>query len=315
MSPAPVALFAYNRPDHLIRTLKALQASPLAAASELHVFADGPKQAEDVPAVNQVRDIIERITGFARICRHEQRENLGLSASVINGVTELSRQYGRVIVLEDDLVVAPGFLTFMNRALDRYEGESRVMQVSGYMFPVDRSARLATTFFCRIPTSWGWATWERAWRCLNLDSAALVSLLRDRGQQDGFNVDGAYPYLEHLKLHAEGKMDVWGVRWYASMFISEGLCLYPSRSLVQNIGMDGSGVHCGQSSAFDVELSGQESWPFPDQIQESRAAFESIRSFLLEVRGQKRPRAIVDLFSRVGAVLSRMKEAVMSPVA
>lgn len=312
MCPAPIALFAYNRPQHLTRTVRALQANPLARASELHVFSDGPKQTGDMRAVEQVRAVARTITGFAHIRVCERAENLGLATSVIHGVTDLSRAYGRVIVLEDDLVVAPGFLTFMNQALDRYEAIPRVMQVSGYMFPVENQKRLGSTFFCRIPTSWGWATWDRAWRCLEADSSKLLRRLSHQADQDAFNVKGAYPYFEHLTLQAQGKLDVWGVRWYASMFLSQGLSLYPGQSLVQNIGMDGSGAHCGLSDVFDVELSEQDVWEFPDRPEESDAAFEAIHSFLLELRRPQKDNALMAWASRLNAVLGKVKQAVVS---
>jgi hypothetical protein len=312
MRPAPIALFAYNRPQHLTRTVRALQANALAGSSELHVFSDGPKQDRDVRAVEQVREVAGTITGFARLCVYERPGNLGLATSVINGVTDLCRAYGRVIVLEDDLIVTPDFLKFMNHALDRYESEAQVMQVSGYMFPVGNATRLGSTFFCRIPTSWGWATWNRAWSCLERDSAKLLRQLPHQAERDAFNVGGAYPYFEHLRLQAEGKLDVWGVRWYASMFLSQGLSLYPVRSLVQNIGMDGSGVHCGSSEAFDVELGRQDGWQFPDRIAESVAAHDAIRSFFIELRRPKKEGALTEWASRFGAALSRVRHAVLS---
>ena len=314
MTPAPIALFAFNRPEHLARVLSALQKNPLATSSEVHIFSDGPRHGDDAHAVKHVREVARSFPQFGRTCLHEREDNLGLAESVIKGVTELSASHGRVIVLEDDLVVAPGFLTFMNEALRRYEEEPRVMQISGYMFPVERPGKLGSTFFCGVPTSWGWATWDRAWKCLNLDSGKLVGLLHEQTLQNAFNVDGAYPYFEHLRLQAEGKMDVWGVRWYASMFVAGGLCLYPGRSLVQNIGMDGSGVHCGRSTDFEVELSDQDSWRFPDRIEASAKAYESIRSFLLGLRGEKKQRTLVDLVSRLGGLVSKMKRSCASAV-
>ncbi|HKT35402.1 MAG TPA: hypothetical protein VJR03_11270 [Nitrospira sp.] len=312
MVPAPIALFAYNRPDHLQRTLSALQANPLARHSPLYVFSDGPTGSHDVAAVAAVRRLVKSVSGFDKISIREQPNNIGLARSVITGVTELSATYGRVIVLEDDLVVASGFLTFMNQALQRYEHEPQIMQVSGYMFPVERPKRLGQTFFCRIPTSWGWATWARAWERLNLDSRRMLESFQRPDQRDAFNLNGAYPYFEHLTQQAEGKLDVWGVRWYASMFIAGGLCLYPGQSLVQNIGMDGTGMHCGHSSDFDVELSRSETWKFPDRIHESSQAFEAIRSFLIGLRAQKPTGAIVDLVSRLRHVTGRMRRALMS---
>ncbi len=312
MALAPIAIFAYNRPDHFHRMLSALQANPLARESTVCVFSDGPKGPHDVAAVEAVRSIIRRTGGFARITAREQKENLGLAQSVISGVTDLTAEYGRVIVLEDDLVVAPGFLSFMNHALDRYSEDSLVMQVSGYMFPVRRPSRLRPTFFCRVPTSWGWGTWARAWQRLDLDSGRLLESLSSPDRREAFNVNGAYPYFEHLSLQAEGKLDVWGVRWYASIFAAGGLCLYPSRSLVQNIGMDGSGVHCGTSSDFDVDLSASNAWTFPNCIEESAPAFEEIRLFLAGLRAQKRSGTIADLISYMRAFTGKMRRAMMS---
>ena len=311
-TPAPIALFVYNRPDHVLQTVSALKANSLARKSPLYVFSDGPNGSEDIAAVEAVRRFLKSVTGFEKISIRQQPKNLGLARSIITGVTELSAAYGRVIVLEDDLVVAPGFLTFMNQALQRYENELRVMQVSGYMFPVEHPKRLGQTFFCRVPTSWGWATWARAWQHLNLDSTAMLEFLRSPDRRDAFNLNGAYPYIEHLTQQAEGKLDVWGVRWYASMFIAGGLCLYPGQSLVQNIGMDGSGRHCGRSSDFDVELSVSETWKFPERLEESAPAFDAIRSFLLGLRTQKPTGTIVDLVSRLRHAAGRMRRAIMS---
>jgi len=311
-TPSPIALFVYNRPDHLRRTLSALQANPLAGKSLLYVFSDGPKSSHDRRKVEAVRRIVKHITGFEKIVVREQSDNLGLARSIITGVSELSAAYGHVIVLEDDLIVAPGFLTFMNSALQRYENEPRVMQVSGYMFPVERPNRVGETFFSRVAASWGWGIWARAWKRFNVDSVGMLEALRIPGRREAFNLNGAYPYFEHLTQQGAGKLDVWGVRWYASMFLAGGLCLYPSQSLVRNIGMDGTGAHCPRSSYFDVDLSELEAWTFPDDIEESMSAFEAMREFLLQLRAQKHTGAIGDFVSRLRHAAGRMKRAMTS---
>ena len=145
MTPAPIALFVYNRPDHVLRTISALQANPLARDSTLYVFSDAAVGPQDSEAVETVRRIVKTTDGFNEICVREQPKNLGLAKSIIAGVTELAAAYGRVIVLEDDLVMAPGFLTYMNEALDRYDKDQQVMQVSGYMFPIERPKRVGQT--------------------------------------------------------------------------------------------------------------------------------------------------------------------------
>ncbi|WP_413934167.1 hypothetical protein [Nitrospira sp. BLG_1] len=307
MTPAPIALFAYNRPTHLARTLEALRDNPLAHESRLHIYSDGPKTSHDEPAVAQVRHMIRKTDGFAEVTIHEQTANMGLARSIIAGVTELSERYGSVIVLEDDLVVAPGFLTFMNQALMHYEHASRVMAVSGYLFPVEHPEYLASTFFFSAPASWGWGTWHRAWKQFQHDSTQLLTGLRAKSDQDRFDVDGAYPYFTQLKLHASGKLDVWGVRWYATMFAAKGLCLYPSQSLVQNIGMDGSGMHCNSSSQFDVSLSKSQTWRFSDQVEESIAARNEIRSFFVRLLDHRQRGGIAELTSRLRMMAGRMK--------
>jgi hypothetical protein len=279
MTLAPIALFAYNRPDHLRRTVESLLSNPLVGQSDLYIFSDGAKSAADESSVEAVRTYLHNLTGLPSLHVVERARNAGLARSIIEGVSELCASHGKVVVLEDDLVLAPGYLDFINRGLDRYAHEPRIMQISGYMFPVDRPEELADAFFCRLPTSWGWATWKRAWNCFEIDGQKLLDWLQRSERQREFDINGSYPYTETLAAQAQGRMDVWGVRWYASMFQNDGLCLYPSRSLIANQGMDGSGVHCGVSSAFDVRLSQSVSWSFPDEVKESQLGIHKIESF------------------------------------
>jgi Glycosyl transferase family 2 len=312
MAPAPIALFAYNRPTHLTRTIQALRNNPLAQQSRLYIYSDGPKTPRDEAAVAQVRQMIRRIDGFADLTIREQTTNVGLGRSIIDGVTELSGRYGSVIVLEDDLVVAPEFLTFMNHALEHYAHTTRVMTISGYLFPVEHPEQLGSTFFFRVPASWGWGTWHRAWRLFEHDSTKLLAGLSTRADQQLFDVDNTYPYLAQLRLHAAGKLDVWGVRWYASMFAANGLCLYPGESLIQNIGMDGSGMHCNRSSQFDVCLSKSAIWHFSDHIEESLPARNAIRSFFIRLGAYKQGSRIAELTSGLSRVMGRIRRTVSS---
>ncbi|MBX9694557.1 MAG: hypothetical protein K2Z81_19375, partial [Cyanobacteria bacterium] len=153
----------------------------------------------------------------------------------------------------------------------------------GYMFPVPQAVELGDTFLCRKPASWGWATWERAWAHYNPDSISMINKISSAGQQYEFDVDGSYPYFDMLQQQSTGKLDVWGVCWYASMFLNRGLCLYPTQSLVSNMGMDGSGTHCDPTTRFDVPLSRQMSWKLSRDIQESKRGLELLREFALFV--------------------------------
>jgi hypothetical protein len=161
------------------------------------------------------------------------------------------RDSGRAIVLEDDLVLSPGFLDYMNAALDMYADDSKVMHVSGYMFPVQR--RLPETFFFNSTSCWGWATWKRAWEHYEPRADVLLKEIERRGKEQEFNIEGTHNFMKQLRDNVSGALSTWAVRWYASTFLQRGLCLHPGRSLVRNAGHDGSGEHC----AFDATYQHQ----------------------------------------------------------
>jgi GT2 family glycosyltransferase len=308
-TPAPIALVAYNRPLHFRQTVQALRADPLAAASDLWVFCDAPKQPDHAAAVKEVRLLARQITGFGTVTVIERERNLGLAGSVIAAMTQLCAERGRGILLEDDLLVGSHFLSYMNAALDHYVEVPKVMAISGYMYPVVETDRLPATFFCRLPTSWGWATWQRAWNQFEPDSKALLQRLQDCAALREFDLDGNYAYSEHLAAHVRGELDVWGVRWYASMFLQGALCLYPSRSIVHNAGMDGSGVHCGPSSAFDNDVGASRLGDFPSRIEESAEARRQIVEFFQALREPSFTRILRQTYRKVRRLIGGTQTA------
>lgn len=248
--PEPIALFTYNRPEHTRLTLETLAANPLAAESRLTVFSDGPR-AGDEERVAAVRRVLRERAWCGEMRIVEAVENRGLAASIVSGVTELLRENERLIVLEDDLHLSPGFLAYMNDALALYAEEPRVMSVSAWLPPL--TLALPETFFMRTGSSWGWATWRRAWAHFQPDAASLARQLERGGQLRAFNLEGGYDYFQQLRLNAEGRLKTWAVLWYASIFLADGLNLHPRRSLVKNIGHDGSGAHSLPDARFGHE--------------------------------------------------------------
>jgi hypothetical protein len=252
---APVALFAYKRLDHLKVTLEHLSRNPEASRTRLYVFSDGPKTAADQAAVAEVRRHIAGITGFAAVEVIEQAQNRGLASSIINGVTRVLADHDRVIVVEDDLLVSPYFLDYMNRGLAMYDGDETVASIHGYWYP--RTPPMPETFFLRGADCWGWATWRRAWRHFNPDGQTLLKALADRGLSRQFDMEGHSGFLDMLRGQIEGRNDSWAIRWHAATFLDGMYTLYPGRSLVRNIGHDGTGTHCTvpEQEKFDVTLS------------------------------------------------------------
>jgi len=251
---APIALFAYRRPDHLSRTLEALRANPEASQTELFVFCDGAKDASAAAGVDAVRALLQGDLGFAATHIVARDSNYGLARNITEGVSEVLGCRETVIVVEDDIIVSPLFLRFMNEALNYYWGSPTVGSISGYCYPMPDP--MPETYFIRGADCWGWATWRDRWSVYNPDGAALLRELKARNLYPAFDFDGAMPYVEMLKGQIVGQNDSWAVRWHASCFLRDMLILYPGRALAYNIGQDGSGTHSlEQDDALSVTLS------------------------------------------------------------
>ena len=252
MKHAPILLFTYNRLAHTRRCVEALLNNSLASDSELFIYSDAPKDETQQKAVEEVRQYIHTIRGFKHITITERDENWGLARSIIDGVTTQVNQYGRVIVLEDDLVVAPHFLQFMNDALETYKDEPQVGHIQACDFTQDPT--LPETFLIRWTGSWGWGTWDRAWKHFNPNGKALLQELIDRKLTYTFDFNGKYGYTRMLRRQIEGKNNSWAIRWNASLFLKGILSLNVGRSLVQNEGFDGSGTNCGGGGRYASQL-------------------------------------------------------------
>lgn len=249
---APILLFVFNRPRHTQRTLDALKGNTLAAQSTLYIYSDAARNAGDSEAVAEVRRIIDGVTGFKEVHIIKRKENWGLARSIIDGVTTQVNRYGRVIVLEDDLTTAPYFLQFMNDALDTYCDEPRVGHIQACEYT--RHPDLPETFLIKWTGSWGWATWDRAWKYFNPNGKALLDEMKRRNLSRTFDFDGSYPYTRMLQRQVEGKNNSWAIRWNASLFLNDILSLNVGRSLVRNEGFDGTGTHCGSDRLYDAVL-------------------------------------------------------------
>ena len=254
MKLAPIALFAYNRPEHTEKTLLSLADNVLFDRSRVFIFSDGPKNAEDYKKVLQVRSLLKRMAQLGDIRIIESEKNVGLAGSIIGGITKVLSEYDRIIVVEDDLMFSRYFLKYMNDALEIYASDDKVMHVSGYMFPI-KTSDLGSTFFYNQASSWGWGTWSRAWRYFNPDPWDLYEEIRSRNLLKRYDFDSSAEYLWHLKKNIDGKINTWAIKWHTSIFLRDGLCLYPSKSLVENMGHDGTGSHCQESGIYDVNLS------------------------------------------------------------
>ncbi len=239
---APILIFAYRRPEHLRKTISSLMRCEGFLQSPVIIYADGAKNQGEIPSVMATREVAENLLGD-RAEYHFSDINLGLSQSIITGVTDIVNRYGRVIVLEDDLELSPAFLNYMNQALDQYADDENIFQISGYMFEVEALTNMSSAFFLPLTVSWGWATWKSAWDRFDSKAVGWEELLSSNEMRQRFNLDGAYDYTTMLSNQMAGNSDSWAIRWYWSVFKKNGLALFPPVSLVRNTGFDGSGTH------------------------------------------------------------------------
>jgi hypothetical protein len=281
-TPAPVALFVYNRPWHTQKTVDALQCNVLAPESDLHIFADGAKDKRDQREVDEVRRYIQKIDGFRSVTIHPRERNLGLARNIISGVTEIVNANDRIVVVEDDLITSPHFLSFMNDGLNIYENNTDVISIHGYIYPT--VGELPETFFIKGADCWGWATWKRGWDLFNVDGTDLLQQLEQSGRLREFDFDGNFPYSKMLRDMIAGKNDSWAVRWYASAFLNNKFTLYPGRSLVYNSGNDGSGKHSDGTDIFDTLLDNQPVAVQSMKVEEDLDAKQRIAEFFRSSR-------------------------------
>lgn len=244
---APVVLFVYNRLFLLEKTVVALKNNIGAQETDLIVFSDGSKSKEDKDKVDQVRSYLKKITGFKSLTIIERDDNVGLASSIISGLADIFSKYDAAIVLEDDLITSPYFLSFLNEGLKKYLDDERVGSINGYIYPIGK--QLPDNFFLCHANCWGWGTWKRAWGLFCPDAEMLLKKLLERNSQKQFDFNNSIPYTEMLQQQAQGKINSWAIRWMASLFLENKLSLYPGEPLAINIGLNEDGTHSRKGGA------------------------------------------------------------------
>ncbi|UAL47155.1 sugar transferase [Sutcliffiella horikoshii] len=254
---APVVLFVYNRPQHTIKTIEALSANKLAKESNIFIFSDAARSENSVE-VQAVRDYIDSIREknyFKSVTINKAELNKGLAKSVIEGVSEIINEYGEVIVLEDDLISAPDFLTYMNDALKYYKDLEKIWSVSGYNIPIKIPENYKDEiYYSYRGCSWGWATWENRWSQVDWFVEDYEKFKKNKSLRKQFN-RGGRDMANMLDAQMEGNINSWAIRWCYSQWKKNLLTVYPVKSRIKNIGLDGSGTHSGVTSHYDVKLN------------------------------------------------------------
>lgn len=249
MEPAPIAIFAYNRVDHLKRLIESLKCNALSKDSILYIFCDGPKVNNDL-SVQKVRSYVRSIEGFKNIITVYSNENKGLAKSIISGINHVFQKHKTIIVLEDDLSVSEDFLEYMNYTLKFFRDNSNIGSIHGYVYPIEN---LPDYFFLKGADCWGWATWKEKWGFFEENGNLLLSSIEALQLKDSFDYNGAYPFYRMLQNQVKGKNNSWAIRWHASCYLNNLLTLYPGKSFISNHGFDESGTHCNDAQTYRTD--------------------------------------------------------------
>ena len=264
---SPIVLFVYNRPEHLKLTVEALRKNKLAPESDLIIYSDGPKamrsegegqttddrlpKADD--RIRKVRDYIRTINGFKSVTIIESPVNKGLANSVIDGVTEVVNQYGKIIVIEDDVLTSRFFLKYMNDSLNVYENCSDVLAIGSWNYFAPPQI-VKSNFFLRIPDTIAWATYKRSWALFEKDAQSLLDKLHERNLIAKFNMDSTYGFDKMLQAQIAGRVSSWAIRWTAIAILNNKLTYFPQYSMTKHIGFDAASTHCADTDDWNKEL-------------------------------------------------------------
>ena len=260
MKFAPVVIFNYNRPNHSLSTWEALSRNFYAEETELFLFCDGPKPDASEDMKKRIATVSAEAKKFADEAKANgvfkevrvqcNSKNKGLANSIIDGVSSIIAKYGRVIVLEDDLLTSPYFLKYMNEALDKYERYSAVFSISANRPPVNKLQIPVDyeydVFVSLMAFSTGWATWENRWKKIDWSMQYYDELCKHPQQISAFNRGGDV-MMKYLTQQRHGKIDSWAIRFNYSMFANHSVSILPCVPYVDNIGFDGTGVHSGMN--------------------------------------------------------------------
>jgi hypothetical protein len=252
---APIALFVYKRPNHTKSVIEALLKNKEAKDSILYVFADGAKNSalkSELESIEEVRKIISKIEGFKQVIITERESNFGLKNNIISGISNVLEKFNSVIVLEDDIIPEIGFLKYMNDALFLYENEDKVMHISAFIYPI-KTKIISDTFFYNVNSCWGWGTWKRAWVHFEDNPLKVFQKVNQNYNEFKFNGGQKNFFFKQLENNVNGTLKSWAVLWHSAIYLNNGLCLHPSKSLITNIGFDNSGENSGAGKLHGLD--------------------------------------------------------------
>lgn len=300
-------IVAFNRPDHVRNLVESLDGNPEFDSLPLILALDGPRRETDERLISRVKEIV--LTRRPDVHLIERSENFGVRRAIETAITSVLGEFERVIVVEDDLEVSPYFLKFMLDGLETFHSTENVASIHGYS--IDMPKTVDSTYFLRGADCWGWATWRRAWKIYDSNAQTLYEELLNQGHGSHFSFGGTSPHLDLVKQSITGEIDSWAIRWHASTYLAGHFSLHPRRSLVRNLGMDGSGTHAGKTEIYNSQLSDAPVSVELRPVSESQPAFLAYKKFYSSRNRTKKLKSVkgkvVDAVDKIARTVGFLK--------
>lgn len=243
-----IILLLYNRPIHTAKVLDSLKKNK---ANDIHIFLDGAKNKKDLSnqkkilkIVKSYKDIISNIV--------IRDKNIGLASNMIRSINStFNNKADAIIVLEDDCVLKKNGLNYFRESLYYFKDENDIKSVCGYRIGNYRDIyKNNSPFILKRFFPWGWATWKKEW----VDYKKTLKQIKFKKNKLNIYPKDIVNLLEKMKDKSFNK-NIWSITWIISHFLKKKYSLYPPFSVIENIGLDGSGVNCNTSNLFLLNSS------------------------------------------------------------
>lgn len=251
---APILVTVYNRKEHLKKSIQALQNNLESKDSVLYVASDAAYKEADLEIIDEIREYVKQIKGFKKVILLKREKNIGSYKSVKLAIEDILVKHGKIIFLEDDIIVSKFFLKFMNESLETYKFNKDIFSICSYIPPNFKLLnQKEDVYLWNYYCPWGVATWKDRWDRLDLNLNDYENSFKNKKELITF-FQGANHALAVLFSDREKLITAMDARIDWNIFKNNWFVVYPQKTLSKNIGVDGSGEHSGNNKIFSEQI-------------------------------------------------------------
>lgn len=248
---APILITVYDRLDHLKECINSLLKCSNVSNTELFVASDFAYRSEDIPKIEAVRAFVQSIIGFKSVHLIARDSNVGSFNNFFDSINQIFKNYNTLILLEDDNIVVPSFIDYMNLSLSIHQNDNEIFSISGYMYPIkfDKIKLTVSTFKWRGFSAWGVGLWKTKWEVINWEDAYIKKAFRS--PLTIVNTMKVANHVLPILFYSLRKGRKIGDAIITINLVEKKMhSVFPIISLVRNIGNDGLGESKKNTNLF-----------------------------------------------------------------